>query len=68
MLIDGAHEGARHVHQARLVRNPETELAQIFGERRAARGEGNLGQQPEGMEERRIVRGIPKTGFRGLSR
>jgi hypothetical protein len=53
-------KGGGDIHQARLVRQLKPKAPQIFRECRATCRERDLGQQPKGVEESRVVRGALK--------
>jgi hypothetical protein len=50
-------KGGGYIHQARLVRHFKPKAPQVFRERRATCRERNLGEQPKGVKEGRVVRG-----------
>ena len=53
-------KGGGDIHQARLVRHLKPKAPQVFRERRATCRERDLGQQPKGVKEGRVVRGALK--------
>lgn len=66
MTIDRRCYGGGYAHQAWRVSNVDPQAAQILGEDRSASCKRDLGQQPEGVEKRRITRGRLQTGLGGF--
>jgi hypothetical protein len=53
-------KGGGDIYQARLVRHLKSKPPQVFPERRATCRERDLGEQPKGVKESRVVRGALK--------
>jgi hypothetical protein len=66
VVIDGIGECRRDVEEVRAVRDVDAKPVEVSGKVRPLRGKGDLGQQPEGMEEGGIARGVLEAALRCL--
>jgi hypothetical protein len=66
VTINRSRVGGGHVHKARPIRDLETQAAQILRECGAACCERDLRQEPEGVQERPVMRGAAKRSLCGV--